>query len=404
MLEGYTTWCDSCSWNLVPLYPSSEGSGLRDRLFASAGRKLGSRLAEELAVASSLEPRLTGARFGTYAIATIVFSLTIAIAVTGAALIVVGALAVNVIEIVCGLLLVALAWLMRPRFGRFPKEEITERADAPTLYDLVDRVTAEMGARPVAGVVLDSEWNAAWGILGIRRRGVLRLGVPLFHALEAQQRVALIGHEIAHGRNGDSSRGLVVGSSISGLSELCSLFLDRDPDEDALGTLLVRPLLWLVSRPFYYLLRLQVNLAQHDGHRAEYLADALAARVAGTDAVVGLHERLLLESVFELAVQRAAQSSGEPDLFDSLAQAVRAVPAREIERRRRVARLADSRLDATHPPTGSRIELLEGRPKETGTLFLSEQKASAIDSELRPSFKAMQRSLVDDFRSSIHQG
>jgi hypothetical protein len=168
--------------------------------------------------------------------------------------------------------------------------------------------------------------------------------------------------------------------------------------------LLVRPLLWLVSRPFYYLLRLQVNLAQHDGHRAEYLADALAARVAGTDAVVGLHERLLLESVFELAVQRAAQSSGEPDLFDSLAQAVRAVPAREIERRRRVARLADSRLDATHPPTGSRIELLEGRPKETGTLFLSEQKASAIDSELRPSFKAMQRSLVDDFRSSIHQG
>ena len=54
-----------------------------------------------------------------------------------------------------------------------------------------------------------------------------------------------------------------------------------------------------------------------------------------------------------------AQSSGEPDLFDSLAQAVRAVPAREIERRRRVARLADSRLDATHPPTGSRIELLE---------------------------------------------
>jgi hypothetical protein len=181
-------------------------------------------------------------------------------------------------------------------------------------------------------------------------------------------------------------------------------FLNHEGPEDKHGiTLVVKPILWLLSRPPYFLLRLQAYLAQRDSHRAEYLADALEARVAGTVAAVEMQERLLFETSLETEVQRASREGGENvDVFDELRHAVRAAPAREIERRRRVARLAESRLDDTHPPSGMRIELLERRPHETGMVMLSAEDSAVIDDELRPLRAELQRLLVDEFRSSLY--
>ena len=113
----------------------------------------------------------------------------------------------------------------------------------------------------------------------------------------------------------------------------------------------MKPLLWLLGLLPRALLALQLKLASHDAHREEYLADALAARVAGTAAVVELHERLLFESVLELAIQRAAradQAAGE-DVFELLRDGIEAIPDREVERRRRVARFEGPMLEDPHP-------------------------------------------------------
>ena len=182
-------------------------------------------------------------------------------------------------------------------------------------------------------------------MLGWRRRRVLTLGLPLFSALEPQERVALIAHELAHGRNGDSSRGLLVGSSLGGLVELYGLVA---PDSaEARGWELggfdgvLNAVFWLLSRPVYLLLLLQLHLLARDSQRAEYLADALAARVAGTPAEISLHEKLLLDSTFRSVIQRGAYGgrATERDAFEELVAAFAAVPERERERRRRVARL-----------------------------------------------------------------
>jgi hypothetical protein len=204
----------------VPRTADEPEEGIANRLLAAAGRRSGARLASEHVDASRLEPRLDAARLGMYAIATFVFVLTLALAVAGVALVATGVANVNVIEIIVGLALFGFAWFMRPQPERVPTEGVVPRAATPTLFGLVDRVAAALEVRTIDLLVVDASWNASWRVAGYRRRRVLTLGLPLFHALEAQQRVALIAHELGHARNGDSTRGLYVGSSINGLAEL----------------------------------------------------------------------------------------------------------------------------------------------------------------------------------------
>src|SRR5207253_6289128 len=136
------------------------------------------------------------------------------------------------------------------------------------------------------------------------------------------------------------------------------------------------------AQPVLGALQLEFWLLMRDSQRAEYLADALAARMAGTEAAVSLHEKLLLDSTVANVVQRVAQGRGAPDLFCELERALEDVPPHEREQRRRSARLEETRLEATHPPTGQRIRLLEERPAATGRVTLDADRNARIDAEL----------------------
>jgi hypothetical protein len=220
--EGFVTWCHECGWNLVAPDAQAQGGSRFDRLYATAGRRLGDRLAGELLSAEQLEPRLTPSRLGAYAIAVLMTLTTFVFAVGGILLV---ALAFpNPAALVVGPLLVGLAWLMRPRLGKAPDEDVVARADAPSLYALADDVAADLGLRRIDVLVVDHRLNASWSVVGLRRRRVLTLGLPLLMLLEPQQRVALVAHELAHERNGDATHGLVVGSSVRALAE----FYDGD--------------------------------------------------------------------------------------------------------------------------------------------------------------------------------
>src|SRR5262249_25100671 len=135
------------------------------------------------------------------------------------------------------------------------------------------------------------------------------------------------------------------------------------------------------------------------------LADALAAHVSGTEAVVSVHEKLLLEPIVTVAIQRAAferQHGESPDVFERLGHSVLEAPSRERERRRRVAQLENTRLDATHPPTSRRIHVLEARPSRRPEVLLSDERSSAIDRELGPYRSELAGRLLDTFRDSLY--
>ena len=159
-----------------------------------------------------------------------------------------------------------------------------------------------------------------------------------------------------------------------------------------------------MALPVDAVLWLQARLLLRDVQRSEYLADAHAASVAGAAAVIDVHERLLQHPTFDLAVQRAATDGSGHDVIARVRETMRTVPERERERHRRVARLQHTRLTDTHPPTGTRIALLQQRGPAPAAVTLDAWTSTRIDAELEPLEVELGQALVDRYRSVLYSG
>jgi Zn-dependent protease with chaperone function len=415
VVPPYLTWCHECDWNIVAPAPPLP-RGRFERLYEQAGRRAGERLHQERLAASDLDARLTPSKALAYLIAALVHLVTIGLIAGGIVLI--ARNATWVFAIVVGILMIAVALLVRPRLGKPPEENVLPRAEAPALFRLVDAVAAAEGTKTADVVVVDDSYNASWAIVGLRRIRVLTIGLPLFAALEPQERVGLVAHELAHARNGDSSRGLFVGSAIRGLARWYQLLAPHHMggpfdvgwgawrSELRIAEYVTNAVLWVLSRPPLLLLYLEVTLLLHDSRRAEYLADAIAADTAGTESVVAAHEKLLLQNSFEQVVRQYSHPSNKEaaaELFGAIRSHLAAVPARERERRRRVAMLAVSSLGATHPPTGHRIRVLEERPVSAAKVVLTNSESEGIDRELDRRRATLARRLIENQRARLYR-
>ncbi len=402
---GYPDWCEHCGWNLEEPPRLSFHEGRFAHFSNALGRRSGERLARELLDAPELRRQWSTGRVLAYAIAVGVLVLDLALVAGGVAAIVTEF--PDVVSIVFGVAMIAVGVVMRPRVWRLDRGVVLEPEHAPALHELVRRIAeAEHVAAP-DGIVVVAEWNAAWAVVGLRRRRVLMIGLPLFASLDPQQRVALIAHEAGHERVGRATLDFVLWSSVSALDRVSDVL--RPPREGAPVEAGIAPVEWLarglaaiVALPVDGVLWLQARLLLRDEQRSEYLADAHAASVAGAAAVIGVHERLLQHSTFELAVQRAATDGGGDDVIARVREALRAVPERERERHRRVARLQHTRLTDTHPPTGTRIAVLQQREPTTAAVTLDTATSRRIDAELEPLEAELGRALVDRYRSSSY--
>jgi Zn-dependent protease with chaperone function len=403
VVPPYLTWCHECGWN-IKASPRELPAGRLDRLYEAAGRRVGQRLERELTATSELRPGLTPSKLLAYTIAGAVHLMTLVLLAGGVVLI--ALFPTKIFAVVGGALMIATGVLVRPRLGKVPDEDIVATSEAPTLFGIVDQVATAVGTATADVLVVDHSYNASWAILGLRRKRVLKLGLPLLSALEPQERAALVAHELAHARNGDSSRGIFVGSAVGGLAGWYRL-LAPHPTSGRLGSAeyVANVMLWLVSRPPLLLLQLEYHLLLQDSRRAEYLADAIAAQAAGSDAVVSVHEKLLLQNSFQQLVSQhahpAAQAEGG-DLFEAVRSHLAAVPERERERRRQVALLEESSLGATHPPTGRRIRLLEQRPVHAAAVDVTSSQSEEVDRELSRLRPELHRRLVELQRASLY--
>jgi len=164
---------------------------------------------------------------------------------------------------------------------------------------------------------------------------------------------------------------------------------------------LARLLMWLVAQPVKGLIVLELHLLLREQQRAEYLADSLAASVAGSEATAGLLEKLLLGKAIGISVHHTAHGKLEPNaLFGAIAEHVANLPPRERERVRRVADLEHARLGVTHPPTAMRIRLIEERQALPPKIDIDE---AAIDAELRAERSRVARDLVDGYRAALYR-
>jgi hypothetical protein len=100
------------------------------------------------------------------------------------------------------------------------------------------------------------------------------------------------------------------------------------------------------------------------------------------------------------AVAERAHFRGDADgrsVIDAFRNFVETVPEREMERIRRADEMENSRIDASHPPTASRIRFIKSRHFELPLVILSDSLSRAIDAELQPFHERFSMKLMDLF-------
>jgi Zn-dependent protease with chaperone function len=365
------------------------GGGL-ERARARFAERVSARLFTEVTERPLTKPGRDAASLAAAAIAAVVHLLTFALAALGVLIVVWANSAFPLIPIVAAAALVGLAWLMRPRLGKPPKlDETVDPDTAPALYALVNKVAERVGARPVWRIVLSPEFNASYTVLGWRRRAVLVIGYPVWNILEPQERLALLGHELGHGVNGDSRRGLLVGSSLGSLGELSRTLVSRGASTDGEGLLVMvsaaaaQVMLRVLSLPVIGLGMLQERLLAQSGQRAEYYADHLSAEVAGAAHAVGSLGKIRLASGSMISL-RAATIRRESDIWAAQREWLRGRTAEDHARVVAAEEAEPHRVDASHPPTGLRMRAVRSRVYGGDVLVSNTAEMAVVDRELQP--------------------
>jgi len=380
---GARAWCERCDWNVGGETPDLDESFF-ELQYARISQRYAKATLETLKATpvKNLLPRWTIRKAIAFGLAASVHLLTLTLLVTGIVVVVTGFPAFA--SIFWGAALCALVWLMRPKPGKVPSRDLVDGKDFPALHAFVNQVAKELGGRPVNKIVVNESYNAAYGVFGWHRVPVLWIGLPLWVALPPQERLAIIGHEIAHGVNGDATRGFIVGSALNALDEWIGLlrgpfYQARTFFERAVGSLI-----WILSIPFAAVQSLLAQLLWLDKQQAEYFADYLASTVAGTEAVVSTLRRAgCVEHLDDVLLRNAYSiSQSGARILGLFRERIASLPDREWQRLARASQREGARLDASHPPTVFRIEFLKAHVVAKPRMVATEDAMRTIDAEL----------------------
>ncbi|WP_239516529.1 MULTISPECIES: M48 family metallopeptidase [unclassified Streptomyces] len=421
--ERYVVWCAACDWNVDPGAPDPEGGRIaaaRRRMARKHGEQLAAEMERSGESGQSSASRRSGEAFGpvkhdantvvAFGIALLVNGVTVFLAVAGVLLLLLG-WGAGILPAI-GALMLGLAWLMRPRRPRLPKDgPVLYRADAPELFALIDDVADVVGTTGVHVVVVDTDANASVTNYGLRARRLLTIGLGLWEILSPHERVALLGHELGHFANGDTRRGAFMDDALRALA-MWNYVLTPLPHSGLVDRIMA-VLMWLPRWTVFGLLTLLDHLTLRQSQRAEYLADRSAARAGSTEAAAALMDRLLVcgsvgdflrrESVGARTKVRLGGRDGRADggrpedgLWERLAANFADMPEHEYERLRRVAALRGHSVDATHPPTHLRRRCAAVHGPFAPQVPYAAARAAAVAGELAPARAVLAREVIRD--------
>ena len=137
-----------------------------------------------------------------------------------------------------------------------------------------------------------------------------------------------------------------------------------------------------------------MSVALRDSQRAEYLADELAARVAGTTAATDLLDALLAGESVALVVRRETRAGHGPDRWRSGVAGSRAANSDRLPLLRQLSVRDESSLFAAHPPIGLRRRMLAGRPWQDPAVVLTPARMERIDAELTREYERFRRTVA----------
>ena len=257
-----------------------------------------------------------------------------------------------------------------------PDGVLLERADAPALFEALDRIRQRIDGPAVHRVYLDSEFNASirqlprFGLFG-GAVNYLSIGLPLLMALDRRRLLSVLAHEYGHlrGNHGKLSAWIYR-------TRMSWLKLDASFQRD-------EGVMAFASQAFFrwYFPRFAAKtfaLARQD----EYEADRVAARLLGTRVVAGALTEIEVKSAWYAETfwpahwSRAAHEPTPVGPFSAMAPRLRAPVAPDLARvalRAALRRVSD--VDDTHPVLRDRLEALDEKP---GLPSWSEKSALAL--------------------------
>lgn len=240
-----------------------------------------------------------------------------------------------------------------------PDGEPLTRADAPGLFEALDRIRERIKGPPVHRVYLDDNFNASirqvprFGLFGGALNS-LSVGLPLLMMLDRQRLLSVLAHEYGHlrGNHGRLSAWIYR-------TRLSWLRLDASLQRD-------EGVMALVSQAFFrwYFPRFAAKtfaLARQD----EYEADRISGRLLGTAVAaaalteVAIRGNWYASEFWPWHWARAEREPLPPGPFAALRQRARTPPSEEFARqalREAMRRVSD--LDDTHPVLRDRLEAL----------------------------------------------
>ena len=168
----------------------------------------------------------------------------------------------------------AIVWAVLPRPDRFdpPGPSVTAVTE-PELFKVLGEVASATDQEMPAEVYLVNDVNAfvaqRGGVMGLGSRRVMGLGLPLMQAISIQEFKGIVAHEFGHYHAGDVKIGPWIYKTRAAIGRAIARFS---------GNVLQKIFIW------YGNLFLRVTHAV--SRRQEFIADEIAARVAGSGAMV----------------------------------------------------------------------------------------------------------------------
>jgi hypothetical protein len=152
----------------------------------------------------------------------------------------------------------------------------------------------------------------------------------------------------------------------------------------------MKPVLYLVSYGFFGLHLATNMIGARQSQRAEYYADELAARVAGSAATTAC---LDLDLATGMTTVLGARSRAGADWREGVEQTRKEMEP-SLPRRRQLSLRRESSVFASHPPTGLRGAIVAKGPQHGPQVVLSEAEAERMDAELAGFEKRYRRTIA----------
>jgi heat shock protein HtpX len=262
----------------------------------------------------------------------------------------------------------AMLWSLVPRREKFEAPGLLiERSEHPRLFAEIDDIAASLDEPVPHEVYLIGQVNAfvadKGGWLGFGSQRILAVGLPLLSLLTVAEIRGILAHEFAHYYSGDTRMGPWVyraqGSMIRSFQNIGSL---REVGRIAILQVLYQLVTVVLKWNFLFFLR----VIQFVSRRKEFRADELACLVAGKEPMISgmkkIHEGgMAWTAYWNTEVAPVLQRGFIPPLGDGLVRFLAAPQIAEQVAHGMEKEMAEGKASPydTHPPLRERIAAMQ---------------------------------------------